>query len=141
MQTEKKVCTHVKYYTIKNSTFLPIKLDFSPTINWTLWPKMFKFGVIYHIYLVEYIHLCVNEHELQTNKKVCTHVKYYMIKKLDIFTHKTGLFPINWTFWPKMFKFGVCYRSYPVDLIHLCANKHQLQTKKQMCTHVNNYSI
>ena len=59
--------------------------------------------------------MCVNKHELQTKKKVCTHVNYYTIEKLDFLTNKTGLFPINWTFWPKMFQFSVIIHIYPVE--------------------------
>ena len=62
-------------------------------------------------------------------------------KKLDIFTHKAGLSPINWTFWPKMFEFGVIYHIYLVELIHICVNKHGLQTNKKVCTHVKYYIV
>jgi hypothetical protein len=96
---------------------------------------MFKFGVIYYIYLVDKIHMCVNKHELQTKKKVCTHVKYYT------FLLKTGPFSLSWTFLSKMFKFGVIYHIYLVKLIHICVEKHELQTKKKLCTHVKYYTI
>ena len=50
---------------------------------------------------------------INTYMDLFNNVKHYTIKT-RLFIHKTGLFPINWTFWPKMFKFGVIYHIYLV---------------------------